>query len=135
MTEVKNIRLYGNGIVFLGYHHVFVVLQTNDEIYHLLEVVERGGSFFGKLGWGESATISINHAKSGSLTGVLQKRSRPTIPADRWYKSNCDNVAWSDIKKVIGKYHGRAYYYLTRNCRHFADEILRTCGLKRRCND
>jgi hypothetical protein len=135
MSIVKNARLYGNGTVFLGYHHVFVVLQTDDEIYHLLEVVERGGTFFGKLGMGNPARISIKHATSGSLNDVLQARSRPTIRADRWYKSKRTDVPWSNIQELIAKYDGKAYYYLTKNCRHFADEILNTCGLKRRCND
>jgi len=72
MAHVTSIRLYGNGRVFIGTHHVFVVLKMSDGTYVLLELTNNNGSS-PSPSWGLFTKILIRQRTARSLNDVLEK--------------------------------------------------------------
>ena len=133
MPNVIKIHVYGNGRVFLGWHHVFVVLKTNNKQYHLLEVTNNNDPTKKSL-FGYSTPISIRHQKASSFPKAVEKRCDKDRAAALWYSKDT-NTPWTDIQCVIDDYNGKLYCPPIADCRTFADKIVKVCGLRWCCND
>ncbi|CAF4082611.1 unnamed protein product, partial [Adineta steineri] len=115
---VTSVDLFGNGAVFFNYHHVLVVLTTNDGKYHLLEVL-------GNIG----QQIIINHKEDDTLNKVLRKRNNKERPVERWGITESTRRPWSAIEKVIELFENSDFHLIENNSRHFAGIIHHVCGI------
>jgi hypothetical protein len=133
MSYVTKIFLYGNGRVVLGFHHVFVVVKMNDRTYRLLELTRGNGSTSSSL-FG-SSEIQIRQRTANSLKGALDERSDTDTSADEWHRESIQQTSWDKIQEVIDSYQGESYCVRVKDCRTFADDLLKVCGSSRRCSD
>ena len=127
-SVAEKISLYGNGIVALGVHHTLVILYYNSSKKHrLLETI------------GHNRRITINDRMADSEHGVLDMRSQPLKPVQRWGESTHVNCSDRTIAQVINTYQCTKYipvgifpFQKPRNCRTFVNSIFGSCGSSRK---
>ena len=126
----KRIALFGNGIVAFWTHHTLIVIdygdnvERKDERYRLLEVI------------GDSKVrIHIHDKRGRTQADALNQRVRGNYGVDHWGHDALVNCHDSTIQRVIDSYQCTDYNVLSRNCRHFVDDIFRACGSNKRTYD
>ena len=127
----KRLALFGNGKVFLGYHHTLIIINYGDEYkydgvnqYRLLEVVE-----------GSNGYIWIKDEGGKTEFEALSKRIHKDVPVQRWGKDAQVNCYNSQIQSIIDDYNKSKYSKLYKNCRHFVNTIFWECGSSKRVTD
>lgn len=125
VETITNMFVFGNGKVCKGFlfgvHHILLVIQTEANHYILLELEICAKN-----------RISIHAAQSGSCQGALDRRlNRKNHVKLRQVHNLSDNrPSTAVVQHIINQYHGRYYNILSRNCRHFVNEVIRSVKSK-----
>lgn len=123
-TIVK-ISIYGNGMVVAGLlfriHHVFIVLQTEHDIFILLEVDRCA-----------NGKIHIHMRTAKSLSDVIKTRLNMKVVESLWRSGNV-YISPLLVQKLIDEYHDNHYHPTKKSCRTFVDDISKACNSDIRC--
>ena len=129
-NKIRKISLFVNGVVSLGIYHTIIVVDYGESVkigrFRLLEVdqnIENG--------------IKIHDAKADTQSQALNQRRRIEHEVEMWSEDANINAYDSTIKSVIDEYTGKEFvpfspYGAPRNCRTFANSVLKACGSSKR---
>jgi len=117
--RVVSAQVYGGHKVFLGWHHVFIVLEDNYGKFHMLEVSPTCK---------EQQPIKIRHGTADSISGAVGLRWESDKGYEAWGSRLNVNEPFSSINRLISQYEDYNYILGFRNCRSFVYDILAMLG-------